>query len=189
MSYRIRRKCISRLFTVNGQKCKVFLEPWHEYEPGFWVWNVGFCVGYNRRSINDWYNRRKNKRAKKLNTQINGKSGIKTIKRGFEEVLKLRWHIAPGDYLVIDCSSSKPKTQFKAFSYWAKRRSEWQINEKQQEYYWFRPPYKTDPLFNLSSYYKIKPLIPSDLFLNVDDNSYYQCFDLLPKVNCIPQSI
>ena len=92
MTYRVCRHITSSTFTVNGQLCKVFLDPQFEYRPGFWMWNVGFAVGKSRRQLNDWYWKRKNKRWRSLHQQFVGTSGIRTISRGFKEVLKLRWN-------------------------------------------------------------------------------------------------
>ena len=61
MTYRLRRQLISTKFKINKSLCKLFIEPWAEYQKGFWVWNVGFAVGKSERQLNDWYRRRKNK--------------------------------------------------------------------------------------------------------------------------------
>ena len=43
---------------------------------------------------------------------MTGKSGLKTIKKGFEEVLKLRWIVHPGDviFLLIALQDDPRKT-------------------------------------------------------------------------------
>ena len=46
--------------------CKVIIDPWCKLDNGFWAWNVGFAVGKSNRQINDWYHKRKNKRARSL---------------------------------------------------------------------------------------------------------------------------
>ena len=40
MSYRVRRKFTSSTFQVGDHLCKIFLQPVHEYRPGFWLWNI-----------------------------------------------------------------------------------------------------------------------------------------------------
>ncbi|NBX49664.1 hypothetical protein EBT25_06910, partial [bacterium] len=127
MSYRICRKHISRTFTVQDHLCKVFLEPHGEFKPGHWLWNVGFAVGKSSRQLNDWNRRKKNRRARSLDCQMKGKAGIKTISAGFNTVLDLRWHIPPGDALVIDCTSGDPEKQFRAFSWWHRQHTDWII--------------------------------------------------------------
>lgn len=189
MSHRIRRKFTSCTFTVNGQLCKIFLEPIRQYKPGFWHWNVGFAIGKSRRQLNDWYWKRKNRRTRSLNNQIVGRSGIKAIKRGFEEVLKIRWNLAPGDCLVLDCTSGDPERQFHAWSRWHRYHPEWVINYEQREFYWYRPPYPDDQLWKtIQGIAKIKPVTPADPLANTADLNYFQCFDLLPVASGTPQS-
>ena len=106
MSKRIRRKSISNTFKIKGHLCKVILDRWCKLDSGFWLWNVGFAVGKSNRQINDWYHKRKNKRARSLKKQLTGKAGLQAIGKGWETVLKLRWNIEPGDSLVIECTSS-----------------------------------------------------------------------------------
>lgn len=180
MSYRVCRKFTSRTFTVNGQLCKIFLQPWREHKPGFWVWNVGFAIGKSRRQLNDWYWKRKNKRARSLNNQLVGRSGIQAIKQGFEEVLRLRWNLAPGDCLVIDCTSKDPQKQFHAFSRWRRYHPEWAIDEKRREFYWYRPPYPNDQLWqSIKGIADVIPVTPENPLTNTEGTNYFRCFDLL----------
>lgn len=112
MSYRVRRKFTSSTFQVGDHLCKIFLQPVHEYRPGFWLWNTGFAIGKSQRQLNDWYWRRENKRRRSLDGAFNGRVGIKAIRRGFMEVLRLRWALAPGDVLVIDSTSGAQLSSF-----------------------------------------------------------------------------
>ena len=95
MSYRTRRKFTSTTFAVGDHLCKIFLQPVCEYRPGYWIWNTGFAIGKSRRQLNDWYWKRNNKRRRSLDGAFNGKVGIKAIRRGFMEVLRLRWVHCP----------------------------------------------------------------------------------------------
>ena len=112
MTYRVRRKFTSTKFTVDGQLCKIFFEPMKEFLPGFYSWNVGFAIGKSSRQLNDWYWKRKNKRARSLYHQMVGRSGLKAIKRGFQEVLKMRWMVQPGDVVILDCTSGDTERQY-----------------------------------------------------------------------------
>ena len=181
MSYRICRHNTSSTFRVNGQLCKVFLEPMNEYRPGFWLWNVGFAIGKSKRQINDWYRRRKNKRARSLDNQIVGTSGMKAIARGFREVLKLRWTVAPGDVIVLDCTSGDPERQFHAWSRWRKHHPEWVVNYSTLEFFWYRPPYPDDPI---RQQFLISPVVPEDPMANTAEQRYFDCFRIEPKVPC-----
>jgi hypothetical protein len=173
MTYRVRRKFTSSTFRVEGQLCKVFLEPVFEYSPGYWIWNVGFAVGKSRRQLNDWYWRRKNKRRRSLISRIPGRSGIKAIRRGFEEVLRLRWNIEPGDGLIIDSTSAHPDKQFHAFSRWHRYHPEWVIDYHKKEFIWYRPPYNEDPIRQT---FDIIPAIPPDPLANTVEQRYFDCF-------------
>ena len=173
MTYRVRRKFTSSTFLVDGQLCKVVFDPLWKNQYGTTAWNVGFAIGKSRRQLNDWYQRRKNKRARSIKGRMNGKSGMKTIIKGFEEVLRLRWNIEPGDCVVLDCTSAHPEKQFRAWSRWMKHHPDWTASVKNLEFYWFRPPHPTDPLWES---YRIIPQVPKDPLMNTADRRYYDCF-------------
>lgn len=185
MSYRVNRKTMSSLYLVGEHVCKVFLEPIAEYEPGFWRWNVGLAVGKSRRQINDWYWCRKNKRARSLNAHLTGKSGVKTISRGFKEILRLRWQIQPGDCLTVGCTSAEPEKQFRAWCYWPKHYPDWVIDPVQHEFAWYRPPYPNDTVWRD---FKVIGRTPSNPLGKVDADVYFSAFSLLPKDQHKPQS-
>ena len=178
MSYRVCRKFISTTFRVEGQLAKIFLEPIYEHRPGFWTWNVGFAVGKSRRQLNDWYWKRKNRRRRTLHTQLTGKSGMKTIRRGFEEVLRLRWHVQPGDCIVLDCTSADPERQFHAWSRWHRRHPEWVIDYDKKEFIWYRPPYPDDQVWD---YCQVVGRQPADLLANTAGDAYFSAFSLRLK--------
>ena len=173
MSYRVRRKFTSSTFQVEDHLCKIFLDPMREYRPGFWLWNTGFAVGKSHRQLNDWYAKRNNKRRRSLEGAFNGRAGIKAIRRGFMEVLRLRWNIAPGDALVLDCTSGDPDRQFHAWSRWRRYHPEWAINEDTKEFYWYRPSYPDDPIRDR---FKIIGITPDQPLENTADQNYFDCF-------------
>lgn len=173
MTYRVRRKFTSSTFIVEGQLCKIFLEPIYEYRPGFFVWNVGFAIGKSRHQLNDWYWKRKNKRRRSLERQLVGRSGLKAIRRGFEEVLRLRWNIEPGDCLVLDCTSGDPDRQFHAWSRWHRYHPEWVIDYQKKEFIWYRPPYADDQIRTQFDIISHKPV---DVLANTAEARYFDCF-------------
>lgn len=180
MTYRVRRHTTSRTFKVNGQLCKVFLEPCNEYEPGYWIWNVGFAIGKSRRQINDWYWKRKNKRRRTLTSNLTGKTGIKAIKTAFNTVLEMRWAIEPGDCLMLDCTSKEPLKQFNAWYRWHKHHPEWAIDYQELKYYWYRPPFPSDKIWQN---FDIVKVLPEDLLANTHELNYFNCFRAFPKNN------
>lgn len=179
MTYRVRRKFTSTKFTVDGQLCKIFFEPMKEFLPGFYSWNVGFAIGKSSRQLNDWYWKRKNRRARSLYHQMVGRSGLKAIKRGFHEVLKMRWIVQPGDVVILDCTSGDPDRQFKAWSRWHRYHPEWLINYESKEFLWHRPPHADDPI---REHFNISPITPLDPLANTHESRYFDCFRVDPKV-------
>ena len=169
----LRRKFTTSTFIVEGQLCKIFFEPLSEYQKGFWFWNVGFAVGRSNRQLNDWYWKRKNKRARSIRNKITGKSGLKTIKKGFDTVLDMRWILQPGDCLRLDCTSGDPDRQFHAWSRWHRHHPEWLIDYDKKEFIWHRPPYANDPIWNT---HKIIGYTPTNTRMNTADQRYRSCF-------------
>ena len=180
-----RRKFTTYKFFVEGQICKVFFQPQKEFEKGFWIWNVGFAVGNSNRQLNDWYWKRKNKRSRSIRNKMVGKSGLKTIKKGFEEVLKLRWIVEPGDVIFLDCTSGDPERQFKAWSRWHRYHPEWSIDYEKKIFFWHRPPYANDEVWDN---YKVIGFTPANPLLNTEPCRYRDCFSLYPKDQCTAKS-
>ena len=178
MAYRVRRKFISTKFCIDDQICKIFLNPLREYREGYWCWKVGFAVGKSNRQLNDWFNERKNKRSRSLHQKITGRTGMKAIRRGFQEVLKLRWLMQPGDCLELDCTSGDPERQFHAWSRWHKYHPEWVINFDKKSFYWYRPPYPDDAVWKS---FDITPITPVDRVANTIGEKYFDCFRVKPK--------
>ena len=172
-----RRQFTTSTIFVEGQMCKIFLQPLSEFKKGFWIWNTGFAVGKSNRQLNDWYWKRKNKRARSINKKMTGKAGLKTIKKGFEEVLKLRWNIYPGDVLFIDCTSGLPSKQFRAFSRWHRYHPEWTIDYVNKIFFWHRPPHANDPVWDK---YEVIGKTPANPLQNTEPCRHEDCFSVLP---------
>lgn len=139
MTYRPRRRMLTSTIKVGNHLCKVFIMPWQNVPDGTVVWKVGFAVGKSRRQLNDWFYFRQNRRYRSLHRQMTGTEGFKTIPRGFNEVLKLRWQIPSGDTIFIDCTSADPEKQWKTFSRWRRWHPDWFVNEALKEFYWTKP--------------------------------------------------
>ena len=139
MTYRPHRRTLTSTIRVGKHLCKVFIKPWGKMPSGAVVWKVGFGVGKSRRQINDWYHVKQNRRRRSLHKHMTGTEGFKTIPRGFNEVLRLRWLIPAGDTIFIDCTSADPEKQWKTFSRWRRWHPDWFVNEHLKEFYWTRP--------------------------------------------------
>ena len=172
-----RRKFTADKFFVEGQICKIFLTPQKEFEKGFWLWHVGFAVGKSNRQLNDWYWRKKNKRARSIEKKITGKNGVKTYLRCFKTLLKLRWVLPPGDVLYCDCTSLKADKQFKAGLRWFKKNSEWAVDYDNKIFFWHRPPYFYDPLWKTHIITGIEPANPLQ---SMESSQYFDYFSATP---------
>ena len=178
MSLRVRRKFTSSTFDVDGQLCKIFLQPWFQQANGFWGWNVGFAIGKSRRQLNDWYWQRKNRRRRSLKGKLVGRSGLKAIRKGFEEVQRLRWSIPAGDTIVLDCTSADPDRQFHAWSRWSTKYPDFLPDPIKKEFYWTRPPYPEDEVWQ---HCHVIPVVPTELRKSTVDQHYFACFRIRLK--------
>lgn len=137
------------------------------------MWKFGFAVSKSKRQLNDWYKEKKNRRSNLLHKQLTGKSGMKTIVQGFHHVLLMRWHLEPGDCLFLDCTSKEPDKQFKAWSRWLRYHPDWEVDYARKMFWWHRPPYSNDPLYEIGT---IVPKVPADPLAPLVDEQYYECF-------------
>ena len=172
----MKKKYFSSKVFIDNFVIKVFMRRYIEFQPGFYGWGIGFAIGKSNRQLNDWYREKKNKRALSLKGKLVGKSGLKFIRYGFKEVLKLRWKIPPGDAIILDCTSGEPNKQFRAWLRWQKKHPDIFINEKDKEFVWHRPPYYNDPVWKK---YKIIGKIPELPSQNILGERYSQCFDIV----------
>jgi len=173
MTYKVCRKRSTTTFKINDQYCKLFFTPLRQWNRDHWIWEIGFAVSKSKRQINDWYARKKNKRANKLKSQITGKSGIKPLNTALPLVLKFRWKIEPGDCMFLDCQSNQPDKQFRAYKYWLKHHPDWGLDVEHKRLWWHRPPYLGDPLYELG---RIIPMVPADPLAPVVDGKYFESF-------------
>lgn len=177
MTYRVCRKRSTTTFKLGDQYCKLVLEPNYVYVDDRWVWKFGFAVSKSKRQLNDWYNERKNKRAKNLGSRLTGKQGMKTISQGFHHALLMRWQIEPGDVVYIDCRSVNSEKQFRAYYRWTAKHPDWVILPNERLFMWYRPPYWNDPIYQCG---KITGVVPADPTAPVVESAYYECFLLDP---------
>ena len=112
----------------DGQILKVRLQPYLKTKQ-FTIFNISSAVGISQRQLNDWENKRKNKRAKKLSMKLTGTLGpavfaqIIRIARQFYKELK------PGDSMCFRCESCVPEKQFRVYKKWLleKEKDPWEV--------------------------------------------------------------
>lgn len=178
MTYRVRRKFTSTTFEVDDHVCKLFFDPIYEYATGFCLWNVGFAVGKSKRQLNDWYRNRRNKRRRNLRNHLTGPGTMKVWTTALKHLLRMRWEcLEPGDGMVLDCTSRDPERQFRVYTRWLKQHHDFTVDPIRLEFYWFRPPYHFDPLWEL---FEIVGVTPDDPDLAVTGERYYESFRVRP---------
>tara|TARA_R100000353_G_scaffold133721_1_gene94801 strand:+ start:563 stop:1135 length:573 start_codon:yes stop_codon:yes gene_type:complete len=184
-NYHLRRKFTTYKFFVEGQVGKVFLRPQKLWKNNFWLWHIGFAVGKSTRQVNDWYYRKQNKRARSVRKKLTGKSGTKFLIEGMRGVMTLRWNLHPGDCLYLDNTSSEPDKQFRAVGWLLRKHPEWTVDKEAKIYFWHRPPYSNDEIWN--DYIAI-PKTPANPLQSMANNQYFDAFSLLPRDQCKAKS-
>lgn len=178
MTYRVRRKFTSTTFDVDGYVCKLFFDPIYEYATGFCLWNVGFAVGKSKRQLNDWYRNRRNRRRRTLRNHLTGPGTMKIWTTALKHLLRMRWEcLEPGDGMVLDCTSRDPERQFKVYTRLLRKHNDFTYDPIRLEFYWFRPPYHLDPLWEL---FDIVGVTPEEPDLPVTGERYYESFRVRP---------
>ena len=86
--------------------------------------------------------------------------------------------IEPGDVLYCDCTSSKPEQQFKVGHRFVKNHPVWTIDYDKKVFFWHRPPYSNDPIWED---HEIIGNIPANPLQNTEHNLYFDCFSAFPK--------
>ena len=173
MTYKVCRKRSTTTFKINDQYCKIFFTPLKPWNGDYWMWDIGFAVSKSKRQLNDWYAKKKNKRTKKLTSQLTGKGGIRTLTEGLRTVLKMRWTLEPGDCLFLGCESCEPEKQFRAYCRWLKDHPDWRVDVEGKRFWWHRPPFAGDPLYEMG---RIIPTVPEDPLAPVVELNYFQSF-------------
>jgi hypothetical protein len=173
MTHRVCRKRSTTTFKINDQYCKLFLTPEFCFTGNHWVWRVAYAISKSKRQLNDWYQNKKNKRASNMRSHLTGKGGFKSINQGFKHLLVARWQLEPGDCLYLDCTSRHPDKQFKAWSRWLAYHPDWSVDWEALKFWWHRPPYAAEPLYELG---KITGVVPADPLAPAVGEKYFECF-------------
>jgi len=139
-----------KTITTNQGVCKVRLVPWLRINKNY-VWLFSFGCGKSKRQLNDWLNKKLNKRAKKLSNQLSGISGL--LPHGFA-IRQLRaWiqDLKEGDSIFFTCESKEKLKQFDAYTKWFTRHEakNWYINEEFLLFQYIKPPCTTQNLDHL----------------------------------------
>ena len=123
----MRRKVKTR--KTNKGIFKVRLVPWSKVNKNY-IWLFSFGCSKSKRQLNDWLNKRSNKRAKKLSSQLSGNSGL--LPHGFAICQLRTWiqELPLGDSIFFACESKEKIKQFNSYVKWFTRHeaSGWHVD-------------------------------------------------------------
>jgi hypothetical protein len=112
-----RRKHVLTLRLEDGQYLKMRLLPWYKTGKSY-VWLVSLAVSKSKRQLNDWLNKRTNKRAAQLNNTLTGKVGPRTQAIAIRQLRIWVNTIPQNDCLTVVCESCASNKQFKIWRKW-----------------------------------------------------------------------
>ena len=104
------------------------------------VWQVSLAISKSRRQINDWLNRRKNTRVRRLNSFLTGKIGIRSHAIGIYQLRKWMEELPEGHSISFRCESSEPDKQFKVWKKWFEKKENkgWDIHEELKSFFYYK---------------------------------------------------
>jgi hypothetical protein len=140
MTYRILKK--KKVFTVNigeGYHLKMRLLPWIHTTKGC-VWLASLAVAKSKRQINDWMNRRKNARVRRLDMSLTGKIGNGVQAVAIRQVRSWVSDLPKGDSITMRCESALPEKQFRVWKKWFERHEDmcWEINIDYKSFFFYK---------------------------------------------------
>ncbi len=140
MSLRVKRqKKTGKIFLKDGTFLKVRLIPWLRTTSGC-VWLASMAVSRSNRQVNDWLKRRGNRRVRRLDMCLTGKSGNLPQALAVRFMRECLTYIPVGDSLAMRCESAVPDRQFRVWSRWFQRHEDrrWQIIEDQKAFFFYK---------------------------------------------------
>jgi hypothetical protein len=122
-----------------GKILKMRLLPWM-YNQGSCTWLVSLAVAKSKRQINDWLQRRKNQRTKKLDSNLTGTFGPLVQAIAVRQLRHWMLWLPVGDSLCLRCESSKPDKQFQVWKKWFQRHENknWIVNQDHKYFLYYK---------------------------------------------------
>lgn len=140
MSRRVKkRKKVFTQYLSNGYKLKMRLLPLLHTSNGC-VWVVSLAVSKSKRQINDWMNRRHNKRTRLLGAFLTGKEGNKIQAIAVRQLRKWMNEHPLGHSISFRCESAKQQKQFDVWSRWFQKDNlhSWEINKELKSFFFYK---------------------------------------------------
>jgi len=115
------------------------LIPWIRTTKGC-VWLASLAVSKSKRQINDWMDRRKNTRVRRLDTSLTGKIGNGVQAIAIRQVRKWVNELPEGHSMTLRCESALPEKQFRVWQKWFKKHEdiEWEINKDFKSFFFYK---------------------------------------------------
>lgn len=136
----MRYKVKSFYFKPENKHIKLRLVKWGKTQnTTFWLLSLG--ISKSKRQLNDWLNKRRNKRAKKLSAQLTGNSGLLPQLMAVRHLRVWTEELEPGNVIFFHCESKEKIKQFKVYSRWFKQRENngWYTDSKNFLFHYFKP--------------------------------------------------
>ena len=140
MTYRIKKR--KKVYTKNigsGYLLKMNLLPWIHTSKGC-VWLASLAVAKSNRQINDWMDRRKNARARHLDTSLTGKIGNGVQAIAIRQVRQWVSELPKGHSITLRCESVLPEKQFRVWKKWFEIHEDvrWEISEEYKSFFFYK---------------------------------------------------
>ena len=118
---------------------KVRLTPWMYTDDGV-IWLASMALGKSMRQINDWMNRKENKRRRLMDTSLIGKSAMKPQLMVMYQIRKWMKEIPVGDSINLRCESALSDKQFRVWKKWFEKHEDpnWIANPKWKTLFFYR---------------------------------------------------
>jgi hypothetical protein len=97
-------------------------------------------VSRSGRQVNDWMNRRKNKRVRQMDSSLTGKFGPRTQALAIRQVRQWIIELPPGDSICLKCECALPDKQFQVWKKWFMRHedSKWEISDEHKSFFFYK---------------------------------------------------
>jgi hypothetical protein len=114
----MRRPLQTSVFDIgDGYKIKFWLTFSHHQDKNVVLWG-SVAIAKSNRQLNDWFERRKNKRSRKLTSKLTGKIGIRSM----------------------ECGSASPDKQYQIWKKWFLKHEDkdWQFIDEFKQIYFYK---------------------------------------------------
>jgi hypothetical protein len=140
MTYRIKKR--KKVFTKSigrGYHLKMRLSPWIHTTKGC-VWLASLAVSKSNRQINDWIERRKSARVRRLDMSLTGKIGNGVQAIAIRQVRTWVNELPVGHSIAMQCESALPEKQFRVWKKWFERHEDlcWEINTEYKSFFFYK---------------------------------------------------